>query len=463
MITMGNPMVLFLLQNEIQCKSMDRQKTHHIYFLGIGGIGVSALAKYYLAMGFVVSGSDLAASEITDELTQLGVAIKIGLHKKANVPKDATRVICTPAVSQDNAELKEARRRGLLLQTYPEALGELTKTYETITISGSHGKSTTTALVSLVLEEGYCDPTVIIGVKLREFGGSNFRRGRGPYLVIEADEWNRSFLNYSPEYAVVTNIDREHVDTYKTLDELEAVFTEYLAKVPPKGVIVANADDPTLAKVARKFGGKVKWYSLHDPEAALIKPILRIPGEHNLSNALAAFRLGRALGVFEHDILRGLSRFSGAWRRFELRGIINGAFIIADYGHHPSEIKATIQAARDRFPLRRIWCMFQPHQHQRLHFLWDDFVTAFDNADRISFLPVYDVAGRETAAAKKQVNSLKLAEEITSRGKDVSYLDSFEDAKKIINAEARPGDIILMMGAGDIYNLTKELTESYVY
>lgn len=442
----------------------------HIHFVGIGGIGVSALARYYLAMGASVTGSDLSASEITDELLRLGIAIKIGPHKKSNVPKSATAVICTPAVPtdrqatpQDNVELKEARKRGLVIQTYPEALGELTKAYETVTISGSHGKSTTTALVSLALEEGYFDPTVIIGVKLREFGGSNFRRGRGPYLVIEADEWNRSFLNYSPEYAVVTNIDREHMDTYKTLDGLEETFTEYLAKVPPRGVIVANADDPVLARVARKFGGKVKWYSLQDPEAKLVKPVLKIPGEHNLSNALAAFKLGRALGMFEHDILRGLSRFSGAWRRFELRGMVNGAFIIADYGHHPSEIKATIRAARDRFPLRRIWCIFQPHQHQRLKFLWDDFVTAFDNADRISFLPVYDVAGRETAAAKQQVNSLKLADEVTKRHKDVSYLDSFEDAKKAIRAEAHLGDIILLMGAGDIYDLTKELTQTYAY
>lgn len=445
---------------------MNEHGAQHIHFIGIGGIGVSALARYYLAMGARVSGSDLMASEITEELLRLGISIKIGPHKKTNISKDATRVIYTPAVpsrrqatGQGNAELKEARQRGLVVSTYPEALGELTKIYQTITISGSHGKSTTTALVSLALEEGYFDPTVIVGVKLREFGGSNFRRGRGPYLVIEADEWNRSFLEYFPEHAVVTNIDREHIDTYGTLDELEETFGEYLARVPPKGVIVANADDPTLARVARKFGDKVIWYSLHDPEAALIKPILRIPGEHNLSNALAAFKLGRALGVFEHDILAGLSRFSGAWRRFELRGMINGAFIIADYGHHPSEIKATIAAARDRFPLRRIWCIFQPHQYQRLSFLWDDFVAAFDGADRISFLPVYDVAGRETTAAKKKVNSLKLARQIETRGKDVSYLDSFEDAKKSIHAQARPGDIILLMGAGDIYNLTKELTE----
>lgn len=433
--------------------------SEQIHFVGIGGIGVSALARYYLAMGAQVSGSDLVASEITHELSQLGVTVKIGRHRKANVPKDATRLIATPAVPHDNVELQEARHRGIPIQTYPEALGELTKTYETITVSGSHGKSTTTALVSLVLEEGYFDPTVIIGVKLREFGGSNFRRGRGPYLVIEADEWNRSLLNYSPAHAVVTNIDREHMDTYKTLDELEETFAEYLANIPPKGVIVANADDPVLARVARRFEDNVRWYSLKDPEAELVRPILKIPGEHNLSNALAAFKLARSLGVFEHDILRGLSRFTGAWRRFELRGIINGAFIIADYGHHPSEIKATIRAARDRFPLRRIWCIFQPHQHQRLNFLWDGFVAAFDNADRISFLPVYDVAGRETAVAKQQVNSLKLADEVSKRNKDVSYLDSFGDAKKAIHAEARAGDIILLMGAGDIYDLTKEITE----
>ncbi|MBI3420812.1 MAG: UDP-N-acetylmuramate--L-alanine ligase, partial [Candidatus Sungbacteria bacterium] len=430
-----------------------------IHFVGIGGIGVSSLARYYLSHHMQVSGSDLASSEITEELARLGVAIAIGPHAIANMPADADLVVYSPAIPPTNDELQEAHRRGILVRSHPEAVGELTKQYQTITVSGAHGKSTTTALAALVMEEGYCDPTVIVGAKIKEFGNANFRRGHGPFLLLEADEWNKSFLNYSPFIAIVTNIDAEHLDTYKTLAGVKRAFSAYLKKIPKNGIIIANADDLLLADLCKKIHKKIVWYSLADDEARRIEAILQIPGAHNLSNALAAYRLGTVLGIAPEHILKGIARFSGAWRRFEFYGVVNNAIIIADYGHHPKEITATINAARSRFPFRRIWCVFQPHLRQRLADLWDDFVQAFDLADRVSLLEVYNVAGRETKKIKPSVSSRNLAIAIQTRGKDASYMESFASAEADIKREARSGDVILMMGAGDIYALTKKLTE----
>ncbi len=431
----------------------------HIHFIGIGGIGVSAMAKYHLSRGDTVSGSDLVSSEIITELARMGAAIVVGPHVKTNIPSTTAKVIYTAAAGAKNPEFKEAKRRKLHVQSYAEAVGEITKNYKTVTISGSHGKSTTTALTALVLEEGYFDPTVIVGTKIKEFKGSNFRAGRGSHLVLEADEWNKSFLNYSPHIAVVTNIDAEHLDTYGTVEKVEDTFREYLASVPRGGKIIANRDDERLRRVAKKFGKKVVWYSLKDAVRDTVQRVLKIPGEHNVSNALAAMAVGRTLGVSEPDILRALARYTGAWRRFEFKGLLNGAFLFSDYGHHPTEIKATIAATRERFPLRRVVVIYQPHQYQRLQHLWDDFLGAFDLADRVVLLPVYDVAGRETKKAKHAVNSEKLAHTLLARGKDTLHMDTFGEVKEYLHTAARPGDTILLMGAGDIYDLTQDLAK----
>lgn len=431
-----------------------------IHFIGIGGIGTSALAKYYLSGGHAISGSDLASSEITDELEKLGVAVKIGKHKKTNLLKKVDLVVYTAAIAENNIELEEAKKRKIIIKSYAEAIGDITKNYKTIAISGAHGKSTTTALSALVLEEGYFDPTVIVGTKVREFGDTNFRRGYGSYFVLEADEWNKSFLNYFPQIAIITNIDVEHLDTYKTAEAVENTFVEYLERVPQNGAIIANADDLRLKSIAKKFGKKVHWYSLKDPEAPKIKNILKIYGDYNVSNALAAYTLGRFLGIRESDIYHAFSRFSGVWRRFEFKGLLNGAFIFSDYAHHPTEIRATLKSSRERFPLRKIWCIYQPHQYQRLQYLWDEFADAFDAADNICFLPVYEVAGRETEHAKHGVNSEKLTHVLMMRGKNACHFDTFSQVEEHIRAQAKPGDVIIVMGAGNIYMLTQELTKS---
>lgn len=428
----------------------------HVHLVGIGGIGVSALAKYYLAGGSTVSGSDLKPSEITRELESLGIRVRIGTHNPKNILKSVNLVIYTPAIKQDNKELEEAKKRNLTVLSYPQAVGELTWKYKTITVAGTHGKSTTTAMVALVLTEGYFDPTVIIGSKVREFSppeGSNFRKGLGHYLVLEADEWNRSLLNYHPTIVVMTNIDTDHLDTYGNIEAIEKTFREFLEKVPDKGKIIANADDERLKKIAKKFGQKVIWYSIKDKDAAKVKKLLKIPGEHNVYNALAALNVGRHLGIHEPDILRALSEFKGIWRRFEFKGMVRGAFVYTDYGHHPREIYYTLKAARDHFPFRRIWCVYQPHQYQRLGYLWDDFTQAFDLADVVCLVPVYDVAGRETPKAKKEYSSEKLAAAIEKQGKKVHLLKDQKEVVKFVRNNARSGDVIIIMGAGDIYDV----------
>ena len=436
---------------------MDINKNQSIHTIGIGGIGTSSLARFYHTRGHRVSGSDLTRSEITDALAGEGISVAIGAHTAANIPRNTDVVIHTAATPKNNPELLAAKRRKIPAKTYAEALGDLTRHYRTITVSGSHGKSTTTALVALVLEAGYHDPTVIVGTLLKEFGGTNFRSGRSPYLVLEADEWNRSFLHYAPEVAIATNIDREHVDTYATPDELQEAFGQYFEKLPRRGKIIANEDDLLLRRVARKFGSQVLWYSRIHPEAALVRKHLKIPGEHNVSNALAALHLGRLFGVAEPQILKALSSYAGAWRRFEFTGMLNGAYLISDYGHHPNEIRATIAAARQRYPYRRIWCVYQPHQHRRTEYLWDDFVQSFDLADRVTMLPIYDVAGRETGSDGHSKTSAALVKELVRRGKDATHLPSIKTVKMHLCRHTQMGDVVLIMGAGDIYRLTKEL------
>lgn len=426
-----------------------------VHFIGIGGIGVSALAKYYLAEGHGVSGSDTASSEITAELVRRGVRVALGEHAAKNIPDTFDRVIYTAAIVPTNPELIAARARGIPTQSYAEAIGDLTRRQRTIAISGSHGKSTTTALVALILEEGYFDPTVIIGTKLAEFGGTNFRQGKGPFLVLEADEWNKSFLNYNPFAVVLTNIDAEHLDTYGTVAGVEEAFREYLLNVPKDGFVVANADDERTRHVIRDLPARIVWYSQKDPVVEIIRRTLKISGRHNLANALAALHLGRELGISEPAILKALGSYHGAWRRFELKGIRSGAYIFADYGHHPREIAATLAGARERFPFRRIWCVYQPHQYARLNHLWNDFLGAFDGADRVALLPVYAVAGREIDRHPTRT-SQKLATALTARGKHAAYLHSSRAVKEHLTRDIRAGDVVLFMGAGTIYDLTND-------
>jgi len=434
-----------------------------IHFIGIGGIGVSALAKYYLKKGHKVTGSDLVSSEITKTLKKLGVKIFTGRHKAKNLPENADLVVFSPAVKPDNPELKEAKKLKIKSLSYPEALGELTKKYFTIAVSGTHGKSTTTAMIGLLLAKTGLDPTVIIGTKLKEFGDSNCRVGKSQYLVIEADEHMASFLNYWPKIIVLTTIEADHLDYYKNLGNILKTFKKYIGHLPKDGVLIANGDDKNIYHIISTAVKNVFWYSLKDRGGEKLRKILKVPGEYNISNALAALAVARALKIPDKTSFKALSEYRGSWRRFEITKILEPKpyTLISDYAHHPTEIKATLKAAREKFPRKKIWCVFQPHQHQRTFYLFKDFVEVFRQApiDKLIITDIYDVAGREEIDIKKKVNSEKLVK--AADRNSVIYLPK----EKIINYlknNLEGGEVVMIMGAGDIYNLADYLTDKRI-
>jgi len=432
-----------------------------IHFVGIGGIGVSALAKYYLEKGCRISGSDLVSSEITDSLKKLGAKIFTGKHKTKNLPKNANLVIYSPAVKPNNPELKEAKKLKIKCQSYPEALGELTKKYFTIAIAGSHGKSTVAAMTGLLLEKAGLDPTVILGTKLKEFGSSNCRVGKSKYLVIEADEHLASFLNYWPKIIVLTTIEADHLDFYKNLKNYVLAYKKFISQLPKSGILIANKDDKNIQKLKSQISKlhlKTQNYSLKQLEAKKIKKILKIPGKFNISNALAALTVTRVLKIPDKISFKALSEYKGSWRRFEITKTLypKPYTLISDYAHHPTQIKVTLEAAREKFPRKEIWCIFQPHQYQRTYYLFKDFVKVFKAApvDKLIITDIYDVAGRETSKIKKKVSSEKLVKKISKN--KVIYLKK-EEILDYLKKNLRGGEVIMIMGAGDIYNLSLKL------
>ena len=413
-----------------------------IHFIGISGIGVSALAKYYSKKGHKISGSDIA----------------FGKHSPKNIPQNANLVIYSPAVKSDNPEIKEAKKRKIKIQSYPEALGELTKKYFTIAVSGTHGKSTTAAMIGLILAKAGLDPTVIVGTKLKEFAphqkngeGSNCRVGKSKYLVIEADEHMASFLNYWPKIIVITNIEKEHLDYYKNLGNILKTYKKFVGHLPENGVLIKDVS---------KF----------KKEAKKLKKILKIPGEHNINNALDALVVARVLKIPDKISFKALSEYRGSWRRFEIKQLtINNKqlTIISDYAHHPTEIKATLKAAREKFPKKKIWCIFQPHQHQRTFYLFKDFVKVFKEAlqqaqgklliDRLIITDIYDVAGREKKRIKEKVSSEKLVKRImnceSGIKNNIIYIPTIKGAGEYLKENLKGKEVVIIMGAGNIYTL----------
>lgn len=434
----------------------------NIHCIGIGGIGLSALAQYYLKQGHSVSGSDNAASEITSYLQKKGARVFIGKQKRARITKDTDLVLYSPAVQTDNPELKEARKLNIPTLSYPEGLGELTKSHYTVAVSGTHGKSTTTAMLAVIAVKAGLDPTVIVGTKLKEFQNTNCRVGKRifkkgkPLLIIEADEHLASFLNYSPDIIVLTSVERDHLDFYKTLANIQKTFKEYISRLLEHGVLVANKDDANIQKIVK--GKKVQWYSLRQKDAKSIRAILKLPGEHNVSNALAALGAARALGIPDRKSLKALSAFKGTWRRFEIFRLPSYT-LVSDYGHHPTEIEATIKAAREKWPKKRIWLIFQPHQYDRTFHLFSDFVRVLSKApaDHIILSDIYDVAGREQKNMQKKVSSEKLVKAVSKQS--VEYIPSFSRIISKLTKNVQKKDIVIVMGAGDIYDkLTVKLT-----
>src|SRR3989344_2661387 len=464
-----------------------------VHFIGIGGIGVSSLAQWFLAQNWAVSGSDVTPSIITSELQKAGAEVKIG-HKKAHIPDKVILCIYTKAIRPDNPEFREAKRRNLPLLSYSEAVGHLTRNHETIAVSGAHGKSTTTALAALTLVHGGLDPTVVVGTRLRELPHGNFRNGKSAWLVLEADEYGRTFHQYSPLLAIVTTIDAEHLDTYKNLAGVKRGFLQFIGNVRTGGTLILNRDDKNIvslrakiAKMAKRKAQTILWYSQNDREAKAVQRVLAIPGRHNVMNALAVLRLAQALGISELVALNVFKNYHGSWRRFEYRGMFHVSgfklHVYDDYAHHPTEIRATLAAFREKYPRSPIVCVYQPHQAERLKRLWKEFQDAFALADITLMMPTYRVAGRDKE--HPTYNAKRLVAAIWKRHpkQKTFYLDNPKNLKDAVSTLIRTfGDescvfppprrkvltthyslqpIIVMMGAGNIVGYTSELVKQY--
>ncbi|MCK9445328.1 UDP-N-acetylmuramate--L-alanine ligase [bacterium] len=420
-----------------------------IHFIGIGGIGISALAKYYLEKGNQISGSDVVASSLTDDLIKRGAQVFIGPNSAENI-KDYDLVIYSPAVKSNNPEMIEAELKGIKALSYPQALGEITKEYFTIAVSGTHGKSTTTSMIALILTEAGLDPTVIVGTKLKEFGDSNFRMGQSQYLVIEACEHEESFLNYWPKIAVITNIEEDHLDYYHNLDNIKKAFNEFVSHLDKDGILVKQKETEAICDK------KVIEFSLtEEKEVKKLKEIIKIPGDHNILDALAALKVARTLNIPDEVTFSVLSKYMGSWRRFEITEYPDFT-LIDDYGHHPTEILATLKGAREKYPAKIIYCVFQPHQYQRTFLLFDDFVKAFKEVietklvDKLFLIDIYDVAGREGGEFKEKVSSEKLVNAVPG---------AIYTAKDELYANLKGGEVIIFMGAGNIYDLSQDFKD----
>jgi UDP-N-acetylmuramate--alanine ligase len=441
-------------------------KIQPVHFVGIGGIGMSGLAEILLGMGYRVSGSDLRSSSITEGLKQRGATVYQG-HEAANLG-DARAVVVSSAVAEDNAEVAEARRLGLPVIPRGELLAELMRLKFGIAVAGSHGKTTTTSMIAAIMTHAGLDPTVVVGGRVGMMGGANARLGKSDYLVVESDESDGSFLKLAPIVAVVTNIDREHLDHYAGLDEIRHAFATFVGKIPFYGAAVLCLDDENIQRILPAVNRRAITYGTsaqadlrvtHSAAGHMASQFqlafrgrdlgcfrLHVPGAHNALNAAAAAAVGLELEVPVEEIRHALERFTGVERRFQIRGSEGGVTVIDDYGHHPTEIQATLAAARAcRF--RRVHVLFQPHRYTRTQALLDDFARSFHHADSVFVLDIYGASEKPIEG----VNSGGLVERIRAFGhRDAHYAGAMELGIASVIEAAREGDAIITLGAGSI-------------
>jgi UDP-N-acetylmuramate--alanine ligase len=496
---------------------MDFKKIKKVHIIGVGGIGVSAVAKMMLKMGKKITGSDLNFSEIIQTLKNMGGIIYQN-HKKENLSLDTDLVIYSSAISKDNPEFLEAKKlqtSGYKLQilSYSEFLGELSKEKYTIAISGTNGKSTTTSILGLILEKAKFDPLVIVGSKVNQplwdenlrMTKSNFRVAKNlvknKYFVVEACEYQANMLNLHPQIIVLTNIEEDHLDYYKNINDIRKTFQKYIEKLPKNGILIANGDDKNIQLILKKIKKKIKIITFGqnknvnfqicpvrrllsngvgnmDKKLGQVKFTfqnlnfkglnnfkinesveftLQIPGLFNIYNAIAASAVAIKLGISLSVIKNVLANFKGIWRRFEKIKEKNGSIFISDYAHTPTAISGTILAAKDFYQTRRIIVVFQPHHRDRTKKLFNDFVKSFDQVDFLILCEIFDVKGREDEK-NKDISSKDLIKEIKKRSalknKQVLYANNLEETKKIILENLKPNDLILLLGAGDIYKIS---------
>jgi len=452
------------------------QKKHKIHFVGIGGVGMSGIAEVLLNSGYIVSGSDLQENDATRRLRDLGAAVFMG-HQEANLAGNPSVVVISTAVKYSNPEVLEARRRHIPVIPRAEMLAELMRMKYAVAVAGSHGKTTTTSMIAAVLSNAGLDPTMVIGGRVHMLG-TNARTGQGEFLVAEADESDGSFLLLSPTIAVVTNIDREHMDFHETMERLNESFLAFINKIPFYGLAVLCIDDtnvPGLLSKTRKrfatyglsaeadFSAQIVKMSLGGVEFTVLhhgKPLgnlrLHLPGRHSATNALAAVAVAHELEIPFAGVADALAEFTGIHRRFEVKGEPRGIMVIDDYGHHPTEIRATIGAIRDSWK-RPLTVIFQPHRFTRTRDLFDEFLTAFEGADRLVLTEIYPAGEDPIAGATGEA----LYQAIKRKGHlELEFVADKNQIAVQIAGKLNPGDMVLTLGAGDIYKVGDALVET---
>jgi UDP-N-acetylmuramate--alanine ligase len=444
-------------------------KKYHIHFVGIGGIGMSGIAELLLNLGYEVSGSDTRASDITERLKGLGGAIHTG-HSAEHV-SGADVVVVSSAINAENPEVNAAHQLAIPVIPRAEMLAELMRLKYSVAVAGAHGKTSTTSIVAAVLGKGRLDPTVVIGGKLKGID-SNAVLGMGDFIVAEADESDGSFLKMSPTIAVVTNIDREHLDFYKDLEDIKNVFFDFIDRIPFYGLAVLCLDNepiqdliPKIKKRFTTYGmsaqadyqarniraqGLTTRFTLHHQGEELGDITLNLPGIHNVYNAMASIAVGFELNIPFETIKSALETLEGVQRRMEVKGVAQGITVVDDYGHHPTEIKTTLQAVKESWPDKRIILAFQPHRYTRTRALFDEFSRAFYQSDLMVVMPIYP-AGENPISG---VDSSRLCEEIKAHGhKEVTCMDGMESALSYLQDVLRSGDLLLTLGAGDVWKV----------
>ncbi|MDO4283729.1 MAG: UDP-N-acetylmuramate--L-alanine ligase [Eubacteriales bacterium] len=458
---------------------IDFTKPIHVYFVGIGGISMSGLAEILLSRGFTVSGSDRQESPVTKKLTEQGVTVYYG-QREENITPDIDLAVFTSAIHPDNPEYIAVSRLGIPMLTRAQLLGEIMRNYELpVAVSGTHGKTTTTSMLSEILLAGQTDPTLSIGGMLKSIGG-NVRVGHSGYFLTEACEYTNSFLSFFPKIGIILNIDADHLDFFKDLEDIRRSFRKFAELIPADGALIINGDIPDVAEITRDLACRVISYGsgsgcdyypedityddhahasflLHSPASGDGKDqsgriVLRVPGEHNLYNAIAAIAAADLMEIPRSASVPALAGFSGTDRRFEYKGTKDGVTIIDDYAHHPTEIRATLLAARN-YPHGRLWCVFQPHTYTRTKSLLPEFADALRLADEVVLADIY--AARETDTLG--ISSETLRDEILALGGSCRYFDSFSKIEEYLSSNCTKGDLLITMGAGNVNQIAEDL------
>jgi len=432
--------------------NLNLSKIKNAHFIGIGGIGISAIARMMLHDGKKVTGQDMQDGEVVQELKKVGAEIKIG-QSFENIPKDTELIVYTIAIDNYDPELAEKikNQTEIPVRSYPEMLGIASQDKYTIAVSGTHGKTTTTAMIAQILRDNKKDPTVIVG-SLLIGEKSNFIAGKSKYLVVEACEYRRSFLNINPKILVITNIDADHLDYYKDIEDIKNAFREFVTKVPADGFIVCNPDDENITDVIKNINAKVINY--HDYFNKDLK--LKIPGVHNKKDAAAAIAVGELVGIEKVEGEKAVMQFPGTWRRFEFRGELkSGAKVYDDYAHHPTEISSTLEGFRELYSKSDGWnitVIFHPHLYSRTKLLLNDFAKSFGDADKVLILPIYYAREVDDGTISSEILSERINVHEDSRTSEA--FGSFEDLEAKLGTERfGPKDIIVTMGAGEAFKV----------